>query len=483
MTILSLDLGNYQVSIERAADVRNWEQPTERQLLPYDVFMSTIHAEDRKPLEQSLRGMIDGSHDCCGIDVRAVWQGTQRWMSGRAMIQRDETGKPERVIAGVYDVSDRKRMELDLRDADRRKNEFLAMLAHELRNPLAPLRTAIELASRRDKARRTIDLTAMMERQVKQLSHLVDDLLEVSRITQGRITLKPEPLLIGTVVYSAVESVAATVTARRQTITVEVPSETIWVCADTTRMAQVLVNILNNSIKYTQEGGHIALIVAASAREVRIEINDDGPGIAPDLIPHIFDLFSQGERTLDRSQGGLGVGLALVKRLVLMQQGTIEIANRGETRGTSVQVRLPRIKNDVQNTVVNREHSPLPHAAVHLRILIVDDNRDAADSLAIVCEDEKYATAVAYDPVTALELAESFRPDVAILDIGLPDMDGYELATRLRSREAVRPVLIAVTGYGQLEDRLRAQAVGFDHHFLKPVEINALLDVLAKVER
>jgi PAS domain S-box-containing protein len=476
--ILNVNLQADEVTIERASDIGDWQNSTRTRVLPYDVFMSSIHADDRARITDSIQQMLDGSRMSVDIDLRVIWGEAEHWMHGRAMIQKNENGVAERIIAGVYDVSDRKRMELDLRNADQRKNEFLAMLAHELRNPLAPLRTAIELASRNDGASRSYDLTAMMERQVTQLSHLVDDLLEVSRITQGRITLKQEPLLIGTIAYSAVESVVGSINARGQSITVDVPSQTIWVCADATRMTQVLVNILNNANKYTQEGGAIEMVVTADDTSVNVEINDNGPGVPPELLPHIFDLFSQGERTLDRSQGGLGIGLALVRRLVNMHNGTIEINDRGSPRGTTVRIRLPRLLHDEHAKVTLRQAPPVAAVQVHLRILIVDDNRDAADSLAILCEDEGYVTAVAYDPRDALDLAQSFDPDVAILDIGLPGMDGYELATRMRSREAITPVLIAVTGYGQIEDRLRAQSVGFNHHFLKPVEVNALLAVL-----
>jgi CheY-like chemotaxis protein len=318
-----------------------------------------------------------------------------------------------------------------------------------------------------------------MQRQVEHMTHIVDDLLEVSRITQGRIALKREPILVCTAVYHAVEAVAGMAQARAQHMYVEVPDATNWVFGDVTRVSQILVNILNNAIKYTPEGGSISVTAHADEAWVSIVIGDTGSGISPDLLPKIFDLFSQGERTLDRSEGGLGIGLSLVKKLVEMHDGRIAIQSPGPGLGTTVVVDLPRLHHQERHSGATLSAlDAQPEAAVR-RILIVDDNRDAADSLAMLCETENHVTRVAYSPAEALEAAQEFKPDVALLDIGLPGMDGYELAKRLRKKGETTPLLIAITGYGQAEDRMRAQAAGFDLHFVKPVNVESLLKALS----
>jgi CheY-like chemotaxis protein len=272
------------------------------------------------------------------------------------------------------------------------------------------------------------------------------------------------------------------VEGRQQRLEVSVPTGMTWVYGDPTRLSQILVNILNNASKYTPEGGRIAAGVRADEDQVTITIEDTGTGISADLLPNVFELFSQGERTLDRSNGGLGIGLSLVKKLVEMHDGKISVQSPGPGMGTTVTVRLPRPHQHERHPA----HPPLMTPAIAsltghagLRILIVDDNRDAADSLALLCESETHTTQVAYTSYEAISLAQNFLPDVALLDIGLPDIDGYELATRLRHKGAKVPLLIAITGYGQAEDRLRAQVAGFDYHFVKPVNLEDLLNLLS----
>ena len=331
------------------------------------------------------------------------------------------------------------------------------------------------------------ELAGLMQRQVQHMTRIVDDLLEVSRITQGHITLKQEPIFVGSAVYGAVEAVADMVESRAQRLEVSVPAGMMWIYGDATRLSQIFVNILNNASKYTPEGGHITVAVQAEDDRVTITIQDNGTGISADLLPDIFELFSQGERTLDRSNGGLGIGLSLVKKLVEMHDGTISIESPGPGMGTTVTVRLPRLHQHERHPI----HPPLataptiatPTQVAGLRILIVDDNRDAADSLAMVCESEAHTTRVAYTSHDAISLAHDFLPNVALLDIGLPDIDGYELAKRLRPKGAKIPILVAVTGYGQAEDRLRAQVAGFDYHFVKPVDIDDLLGLLSTLQQ
>ncbi|WP_345815225.1 ATP-binding protein [Paraburkholderia sp. PREW-6R] len=382
----------------------------------------------------------------------------------------------------LIDLAQRKQLNLRLRETDCRKEEFLAMLAHELRNPLAPLRTALALLDKRpDGGNCSPELIDMMRRQVEHMTRIVDDLVEVSRITQGRIVLQLEPVLVGTAVYHAVESVAAIAEARHQHLHVNVCDAALWVNGDITRISQIVVNILSNASKYTPEHGEITVNVEADDESVSIVTQDTGTGISAELLPKIFELFSQGERTLDRSSGGLGIGLSLVKKLVEMHQGTICVYSAGRNLGTTVTVRLPRLHHHERHVAVDRLEPQQGLAKTALHMLVVDDNRDAADALAMLCRSEGHATRVAYSSAEALEAAPLFAPDVALLDIGLPDIDGYELAKQLRRQGDRKPLLIAITGYGQTGDKLRAQAAGFDYHFVKPVNIDSLLKLLASL--
>jgi PAS domain S-box-containing protein len=484
MTIVSLDLPTWSLSWEGGLGSTNLCQSG---TLSYGAALNYVHAEDRAGLDTFLTHLSSGQETDFQFEFRLLLDGGERWMHGSALLYRTPQGIPLRIIVSLIDITDRKRMELMLRETDRRKDEFLAMLAHELRNPLAPLRTAIALMQKTGLTDlKAQDLVGLMQRQVEHMTRIVDDLLEVSRITQGHITLKQEPIFVGSAVYGAVEAVADMVEGRQQRLEVSVPTGMTWVYGDPTRLSQILVNILNNASKYTPEGGRIAAGVRADEDQVTITIEDTGTGISADLLPNVFELFSQGERTLDRSNGGLGIGLSLVKKLVEMHDGKISVRSPGPGMGTTVTVRLPRLHQHERHPA----HPPLTTPAIAsltghagLRILIVDDNRDAADSLALLCESETHTTQVAYTSYEAISLAQNFLPDVALLDIGLPDIDGYELATRLRHKGAKVPLLIAITGYGQAEDRLRAQVAGFDYHFVKPVNLEDLLNLLSTLRQ
>ncbi|MGA7815974.1 hybrid sensor histidine kinase/response regulator [Caballeronia sp.] len=485
MTIFSLDLATWSISWEGGPGSHTPRQGT---TFSYEGALNYVHIDDRAGLDAFLKQLANGQETDFPFEFRLLLDGRERWMHGSALLHRSARGDPLQIVGSLIEITDRKRMELMLRETDRRKDEFLAMLAHELRNPLAPLRTAIALMQKTALAEPKVqELAGLMQRQVQHMTRIVDDLLEVSRITQGHITLKQEPIFVGSAVYGAVEAVADMVESRAQRLEVSVPAGMMWIYGDATRLSQIFVNILNNASKYTPEGGHITVGVQAEDDRVTITIHDNGTGISADLLPDIFELFSQGERTLDRSNGGLGIGLSLVKKLVEMHDGTISIESPGPGMGTTVTVRLPRLHQHERHPI----HPPLattptiatPTQVAALRILIVDDNRDAADSLAMVCESETHTTRVAYTSHDAVSLAHDFLPNVALLDIGLPDIDGYELAKRLRPKGAKIPVLVAVTGYGQAEDRLRAQVAGFDYHFVKPVDIDDLLGLLSTLRQ
>jgi signal transduction histidine kinase/ActR/RegA family two-component response regulator len=363
-----------------------------------------------------------------------------------------------------------KEAEEKLQQANRRKDEFLAMLSHELRNPLAPIRNAAEVMRRIAPADPGIAWAReVVERQVTHLAQLVDDLLDVSRITQGKITLKKEPVELGRVIQHSVETARALLDSKKHSLVLNLPSTAIWVHGDFARLAQVVGNLLNNGAKYTAEGGVIELSATADRGEALITVRDNGIGIDGALLPHVFELFTQGERSLDRSQGGLGVGLTVVRRLVELHQGRVEVHSDGIGKGALFRVVLPCI-SEVRQAQPDAQ-KPEPVAAGGKRVLVVDDNIDAAESIAVYLRLEGHEVRTVVDGAQAVAISQVFAPQVAVVDIGLPGMNGYEVARRLRHQDAAPPaLLIALTGYGQKEDRVRSQEAGFHHHFVKPAD-------------
>ena len=376
------------------------------------------------------------------------------------------------------EMHERKTAEAALRAADRRKDEFLATLAHELRNPLAPIANAVEILRNRQVAPQVADQAReMMERQVRQLVRLVDDLLDVSRITTGRLVLKRRPVAIRSIIDSAIETSRPLLRARGHVLGLEVAEQAIYVDADATRLGQVFSNLLNNAAKYTPPGGHIALAAHLAHGEVIVEVRDDGIGIAPEMLASIFDMFVQADTSLERTQSGLGVGLTLARRLVELHGGRLEAHSEGLNRGSRFSVHLPTI--EAARRASAGCGSPEPSAIATRRILLVDDNRDFALSMEALLSAHGHAVRTAYSGAEALAAAAEFKPDVAFLDIGLPGMSGYELASALRASAATaRTFLVAVTGWGQESDRARARAAGFDRHLVKPAEFDVILDVL-----
>jgi len=369
-----------------------------------------------------------------------------------------------------------------LRETDRRKDEFLATLGHELRNPLNPIRNAVELLRLKGTSDPEVRWSHdVIQRQAVHLARLIDDLLDVGRITQGKLELRRETIELDTFLGHAVESVRPLVEGLRQQLAVERPGEPILVHADPVRMAQVFSNLLDNASKYTAPAGRIDVGVERHGAEVVVSVRDDGAGILPEHLPHLFDLFYQVDRTLGRTQGGLGIGLTLVKRLVEMHGGTIEAFSEGPGRGSTFVVRLPTLPST--STL-----APAPPAAGAAsrprRILIADDNRDSADLMAMLLRLGGNEVQIAYDGEEAVSKADGFRPEVVLLDIGMPRLDGYEVAQRLRTRPWGREmVLIAATGWGQEEDRRRSAETGFDAHLVKPVDPDALLQLLGRLGR
>jgi signal transduction histidine kinase/ActR/RegA family two-component response regulator len=366
-----------------------------------------------------------------------------------------------------------KSAEEKLQEANRRKDEFLAMLSHELRNPLAPIVTSAQVLEKvAPNDSRIAWVREVIERQVTHLAGLVDDLLDVSRITQGKITLHREAVELGKVIEHSLEIVRPLIDSKRHVLSVDVPDTPVWIFGDFSRLSQIFSNVLHNAAKYTADGGSITLNVDVDRGSVRVRVRDNGIGIEPQFLPHVFEVFTQGYRGLDRSQGGLGVGLAVVRRLIELHQGEVDITSDGPGLGTEVSVRLPCISEVVQHPALQPAPPPRPGGK---RVLVVDDNADAAESIAVLLEMEGHEVKTVTDAMQALSCLETFTPQVAIIDIGLPGMNGYELAAGIRANATQRkPLLIALTGYGQAEDFDRSRDAGFDHHFVKPAELRAI---------
>ena len=400
------------------------------------------------------------------------------WDQG--VIVRDAAGRPTRRVGNVVDVSEQKAAQAALAEANRRKDEFLSMLAHELRNPLAPICNAIQILRLREPSEPHVRAARdMIDRNVGQMIRLVDDLLDVSRITQGKIRLLKEAVDLVAVVRQAVEVSTPLVTARKHRLHVDLPAEPVSVCGDEIRLTQVVANLLNNAAKYTDPGGDLRVVVARDGGDAVVRVRDSGIGIPPHMLAGVFDLFTQVDESLDRAQGGLGIGLTLVRRLVEMHGGAVKAESEGPGRGSEFIVRLPALADRCGPAPeANGRH--LAAGPARRRVLIVDDNRDAADSLAALVGLAGHDVRVVHDGPAALTVAEAFRPEVVLLDIGLPGMSGYEVARRLRGLPPTAgAVLAALTGYGQDEDRRQSREAGIDHHLVKPPDPDALRRLLS----
>ena len=399
---------------------------------------------------------------------------------------KDESGHVVGASKIVRDVTDRRRAEDDLRrlaadlsEADRRKNEFLAMLAHELRNPLAPISNTVRALPLAGRDTDTLRMASeMLQRQVGQMSRLVDDLLDMSRITRGKIELRKGRVELGPIVQQAVESVRGLYRSMDHELTVSLPPRPVHLEADPVRLAQVVGNLLSNAGKFTDKGGHVWLTVAEDGAQAIIRVRDNGIGIAAEHHPRLFDMFAQVDTSLERSRDGLGIGLTLVKTLVELHGGTVDVHSDGPGRGSEFTVRLPVVVDAPREASPPAAGEPVPAAS--RRVLIVDDSEDGAESLAMLLEFGGHETHQAHDGLAALEAATRLRPDVVLLDIGLPGLNGYEVCRRIRQEPwGKQLLLVALTGWGQDEDRHRSREAGFDAHMVKPVDFDALLKLLA----
>lgn len=409
--------------------------------------------------------------------------GQLRWHLSRAVPVRDEDGRIVHWFGTNTDITERMQVELELAAADRRKDEFLAILAHELRNPLAALRNGLEIIRMDGTDGRVLEeARSLMVRQLAQMVRLVDDLSDVSRIRRSKLSLRKGRVVLGSIIQTALDTSRSLINEAGHRLKVTIPEEAIILEADPNRLAQVFSNLLSNAAKYTEKNGEITLTVRREGGEAVVSVRDTGVGIAAEQLPRIFEMFAQVDRSLDRSGGGLGIGLTLVRRLTELHGGSVEARSEGPGKGSEFIVRLPLAQDERRTDPA----SPLEHAkekaAKKGRILLVDDNRDAVASLSMVLESSGYDVQTANDGLKGVELAERFRPHIVLLDIGLPKLNGYAVARRIRALPAGKTmVLIATTGWGQDEDRRRSIDAGFDHHMVKPVDLAELERLIESV--
>jgi signal transduction histidine kinase len=369
-----------------------------------------------------------------------------------------------------------------LTEADRRKDEFLATLAHELRNPLSPIRNGLDILRASPTAPKAEEIRDMMDRQLSHLVRLVDDLLDVSRVSQGKVELRKEQIALSALLKTAIEASNPLISAGRHELILDLPGSEVWLDADLTRLSQVVSNLLNNAAKYTLEGGRIVLSARRDGDEVAIDVSDNGIGISADMLPRVFDLFTQARDNLDRSHGGLGIGLALVKQLVEMHGGSAAAESAGPGKGSSFRLRLPVVEAAPASPVAADTSGPVSHQDARLKVLVVDDNFDVAQTMGWMIEAIGHDYRMVHESKLALQTAREYRPDAILLDINMPGMDGYAVCRALREQPLFENmVIIAQTGWGQTRDRASIDKSGFNHHLTKPVNMDRLEQVLTDI--
>jgi signal transduction histidine kinase/ActR/RegA family two-component response regulator len=453
----------------------------------YDDLRASIHVDDRELERAALERSIATRTDY-DIEYRIAWpDGEVHWVLVRGRSIYDQMGRPRRMLGVSLDITERKRihealqqseLELvrqaeELKRANRRKDEFLATLAHELRNPLAPIRTGLDLLARSPEPEVQQRTLGVMHRQITHMVRLIDDLLDVSRITRGKFELKRQRIHLASALSAAIEASKPLIDRKQQTLRVEAADESLWLDADLTRVAQVIGNLLNNASNYTPSGGLIELSAQREQGEVVIRVRDNGIGVPPDRLEDVFEMFSQLNGALETSQVGLGIGLALVRSLVEMHGGSVSAESEGPGKGSTFSVRFPLAAE--RGSVESEADAVNAASTTGARVLVVDDNEDAADLLSLLLAQSGYQTRTAHDGPSALSGVEAFQPDIVILDIGLPGMSGYDVARALRRDQRFSAlILVALTGWGSPEDRQQALSAGFDLHLTKPVDANAL---------
>jgi signal transduction histidine kinase len=439
----------------------------------------------RHELRQLNRVLASANKQLAEANLTLQAEKTSELESLNATLQRANRELEDTNRSLQKEVAERTRAEQALQEADRNKDEFLAMLAHELRNPLAPIHNALQLMRMKVPAPQLQWAQDVIQRQLAYLTRLVDDLLDVSRITRGKITLTREPVEIATLITRAVETVAPLMQEREHELTLHIAPDSLRVDGDSTRLTQTLANVLGNAAKYTDRGGHVELRCERQGPEAVIRVRDNGIGIPPELLPRIFDLFTQLDRRSDHPSSGLGIGLALVRRLVEMHGGSVSARSEGVGAGSEFEIRLPLLMEKVEPGERGESaprDGPADAPMARRRILLADDNADALESLATVLRMHGHEVFSAANGAAALETAARHVPEVALLDIGMPVIDGYEVARRIRAQEWGKAVtLVALTGWGQESDRRRSREAGFDRHLVKPLDLDKLSALLAEL--
>lgn len=482
-------LGSWELDLRNDTSVRSLRHDEifgYDRILPnwgYELFLQHVLEEDRPQVERAFREALkNGTTWHLQCRIRRHNDGAIRWIEAHGRpFSRGAGTPPDRLMGIVSDITERKEMEQTLREADRRKDEFLATLAHELRNPLAPIMNALQLLQLKNTADPQLKrIQDVIDRQVRHLVHLVDDLLDVSRISTGRIVLQQEQVELQSVLANAIEASQPLLDAAQHAFSTSIPETPLYVEGDATRLAQVFLNLLNNAAKYTPQGGDVSLTASCEEDQAVIRIRDNGVGISPALIESMFNMFVQGHRSGERVQGGLGIGLPLARQLLQLHGGTVEAKSEGPGKGSEFIVRLPLQKRSTVPKGKSGDQSLTEPAQA--RILVVDDNTDAASILAENFQLLGYRTMTCHNATSALEAVIQFDPDIAILDIGLPDMDGYALA---RNIQVMKPhaTLIALTGWGQEKDKQKAREAGFHLHRTKPVNPVELLATIVAMQR
>ncbi|TCZ85024.1 ATP-binding protein [Lysobacter sp. N42] len=475
--IVSLDPEGRVVSWNTGAELRFGLSAEQARRRPFATLF-----RDADAAGDAIASALAGSHRMIGLEVERG--GQVRHVDANFGELRDDAATVVGVVAILRDITERHRAEEELRASSRQKDEFLAMLAHELRNPLAPIRAATQVLGMIGHSDpRAAGAVAVLERQTAHMAGLIDDLLDVARVTRGAVALELESLALADVLRDAVEQARALIDSRGHRLHADAADPGLRVRGDRKRLTQVFANLLVNAAKYTPRGGDIHLRLSGDARNVRVCVADTGIGMDADLQARVFDLFVQGARTPDRSAGGLGVGLALVRSLVAMHGGHVSAHSEGPGRGSRFDVLLPRLQEAPAENAPGVPDTRPARAGQRLRLMVVDDNEDAARTLGVLLQALGHRVDVEIDPRAALARASREMPDALILDIGMPHLDGYELARRIRGLHAPhRPVLIALTGYGHQADRDRAAQAGFDHHLVKPLDPPQLVRVLDGVQ-
>jgi PAS domain S-box-containing protein len=439
-----------------------------------------IHPEDRERTMRTLADHLEGRTEFYECEHRLLHKdGSWRWILDRGqVVLRNSSGKPLRTLGTHADITERKQIEAALKEGDRRKDDFLATLAHELRNPLAPISSAVQILKLQPSSDPLLQSASdMIGRQVRHMARLIDDLLDVSRITRGKLQLRKEQVELSAVMEQALEAARPHIEQSNHQLHVNLPTAAIWLNADPVRIAQVFSNLLNNAAKYTEAGGQLWLSAYLEGEEVVVTVKDTGIGIPPEHLGTLFQMFSQVQSALHRSHGGLGIGLSLAQGLIEMHNGTIAAVSGGLGQGSEFIVRLPVVARDS----LSQPSFPIsePAGAAGCKVLVADDNQDAALSLASMLKMLGNEVSTAHDGQEAIDVGENLHPDIVLLDIGMPRLNGYETAKRMRERPWGRDaVLVAITGWGQEEDKKRAMLAGFDHHLVKPAEISELRRIL-----